>query len=210
MCDQTSMLIAENKLTFLSVCVQRVGVSWHHIGVVKSRFKNQLFIYLLLIFGIGTSIYLEFRQLTQPDSPIMKRHTKGVFEEIIMAVPGTVYFIDSPDSMITIEGPEKVIKGIELQLASNTLHIKSDAYTLSRCWKQLFFTDAYQVNIYIPVHHVDEYEVSGLGEFIGRITRSDDKLLIRSLGLMNVHVYHNPPIEQYVEFGLSSRLISLW
>ncbi|MEM8894875.1 MAG: DUF2807 domain-containing protein [Bacteroidota bacterium] len=177
---------------------------------MKAGLKNQLFIYLLLIGGITASIYMEIQQLMQEDRIVTERKSIDSFEEIVLGVPGTIYFIDSEDSMITLEGPAAVIEGLEFSNTDGELSINSDTYATARSWKQLFFNKAYQLNIYIPVTNVNEYRVAGLGELIGSIDRSDDKLLIQSFGLMNVHIYRDPIYNQTTSDELSSMLVSLW
>lgn len=155
----------------------------------RSIMKNNLFAYILLITSIGACIAYECSQLISSDRSVTDYKQIEEFRDIALNIPGNIYFINSTDSMITIEGPESVVKNLSLSVKDNTLNVESEEYFIAQNWKRLLFNKAYELDIYIPVNSVEAYEVSGLGSFLGNVERLGDKLCIHSLGLVQIHVY---------------------
>lgn len=172
--------------------------------------KTKLFVYLFLIISIAACIVYECSELLSTDQSVTKYQPKEEFEDIILSIPGNIYFINSNDSMITIEGPESVVENLSLSVEGNTLHLDAEEYFTAQNWKKLLFNKAYELSIYIPVNSISDYEVSGLGTFLGDIERLEDKLCIHSLGLVEIHVYQEPSLTNDQFPDMPALLSVLW
>jgi hypothetical protein len=170
--------------------------------------KNNLFVYLFLVASIAACITYECSQLLSSDPSVTEYKRKDNFGDIVMSIPGNIYFINSADSMITIEGPESVVENLSLSIANNTLHLDAEDYFTTQNWKRLLFNKAYELSIYIPVNSIEDYKVSGLGTFLGDVERLDDKLCIHSLGLVEIHIYQQPSLTND-EFPAMPALLSV-
>lgn len=172
--------------------------------------KTNLFVYLFLVISIAACIVYECSELLSTDQSVTRYQPKEEFGDIVLSIPGNIYFINSKDSMITIEGPESVVENLSLSIKDNTLHLDAEDYFTTQNWKKLLFNEAYELSIYIPVNSIAEYEVSGLGTFLGDIERLDDKLCIHSLGLVEIHVYQERSLTNDRFPNMPALLSVLW